>query len=589
VTYQINAGFVDNYYYGIRRFPYAVKTNVGANGKPHNPLTFADIDTAQVNLTDGAYPHGPIGSATANEVHNIGEVWCMMLLEVRVRIVNRLGFAAGNDRALQIVTDAMKLDVVSPTIIQARDSIIAADNAGYGGADVADIRNGFATRGAGAGASVTGTSTVVESFAIAEVAGPITFSDVLGNNNGVAEPGEDLIFTVPLTNLLSVTDGPVLATLGLYSTNYGSMAPGIQVVRTFAYRVPAGTPCGAVLNIPLAISSPNGTSSLSVPVRVGSASSTTTVFSENFDPPTTPPALPTGWTTTTSGVANTAWLTVTTNTVDVANCAFSLDVATVSDASLISPVIPITSANMQLSFSHRYNLESGFDGGVLELSMDGGAYTDILTAGGTFVQGGYSAALSSTSGNPFGGRRAWTGNHSTTLLTVATLPTNLNGHNVQFRWRLGCDQSVAATGWFVDSVVLGIINYSCASIDTDGDGIPDGYELAHGLNPNDPTDAAQDADGDGMSNLQEYLAGTDPQDPNSVLRITSASRDPLTGNVTISFTSVDGHTYAIERSASVQGPWTAVQSNIVGTGATLSVTDTTGAVLPIRFYRVRTP
>ena len=27
--------FTDNYYYGIRRFPYAVKTNVGANGKPH--------------------------------------------------------------------------------------------------------------------------------------------------------------------------------------------------------------------------------------------------------------------------------------------------------------------------------------------------------------------------------------------------------------------------------------------------------------------------------------------------------------------------------------------------------------------------
>lgn len=588
VTYQINPGFVDNYYYGIRRFPYAVKTTVGANGKPHNPLTFADIDTAQINLTDGAYPPGPIGSSTANEVHNIGEVWCMMLLEVRARMINRLGWAVGNNRALQIVTDAMKLDVASPTIIQARDSIIAADNAGYGGVDVVDIRNGFATRGAGAGASVSGTSTVVESFAPAEVPGPITFSDVLGNNNGVAEPGEDLTFTVPLTNMLAVTDSPVLATLGLYSTNYGSMAPGVRVVRTFAYRVPVGTPCGTLLSIPLVISSPNGTANLTVPVRIGSPSSTT-VFSQNFDPPTTPPALPAGWTTTTSGVANTAWITVTTNTVDVANCAFSLDVPTTSDASLISPVIPISSSSLQLSFSHRYSLESGYDGGVLELSVDGGAFTDVLTAGGTFVQGGYSGSVASGTGNPFGGRSAWTGTRSTTLSTVVNLPANLNGHNVRFRWRLGCDVSIALTGWFVDSVVISSINYYCASIDTDGDGIPDGYELAHGLNPNDPTDAAQDADGDGMSNLQEYLAGTDPQDPNSVLRITSANRDSLTGNVTISFTSVDGHTYAVEWSPSLTGAWSPVQSNIVGTGANLSVIDTSGAAQPIRFYRVRTP
>jgi hypothetical protein len=439
----------------------------------------------------------------------------------------------------------------------------------------------------GAGASVTGTSTVVESFAPAEVPGPITFSDSLGNNNGVAEPGEDLIFTIPLTNMLTVVDNPVVATLGIYSTNYGSMAPGVRVVRTFAYRVPAGTACGALLNIPLVISSPNGTANLNVPLRIGSGSSTT-LFSENFDPPaTTPPALPAGWTTTTSGVANTAWITVTTNTVDVANCGFSLDVPVTSDASLISPVIPITTSSPQLSFSHRYNLESGYDGGVVELSVDGGPFTDVLAAGGSFVQGGYSGSVS---GNPVGpGRAAWTGSHTTTLATIASLPATLNGHNVQFRWRLGCDVSVAVTGWFVDSVVLSSITYSCASIDTDGDGIPDGYELAHGLNPNNPSDAAQDADGDGMSNLKEYLAGTDPQDPNSVLKITSATRDQATGNVTISFTSVDGHTYAVERSTSLTGSWTPVQSNVVGTGAILSVIDTGAAGQPIRYYRVRTP
>jgi hypothetical protein len=46
--------------------------------------------------------------------------------------------------------------------------------------------------------------------------------------------------------------------------------------------------------------------------------------------------------------------------------------------------------------------------------------------------------------------------------------------------------------------------------DTDGDGLRDEWEIAHGLNPNDPSDAAKDLDGDGLTNLQEYAALTDP-------------------------------------------------------------------------------
>ncbi len=47
-------------------------------------------------------------------------------------------------------------------------------------------------------------------------------------------------------------------------------------------------------------------------------------------------------------------------------------------------------------------------------------------------------------------------------------------------------------------------------IDSDGDGIPDDWELEHGLNPNDPADASEDIDGDGLTNLEEYKLGTDP-------------------------------------------------------------------------------
>lgn len=197
------SAFTDNYYYGIRRFPYAVKTALGTNGRPHNPLTFADIDPAQINLTDGAFPPSSlIGAGNAFQVHNIGEVWAMSLLEVRARFITRLGFATGNQRILQFVTDGMKLDPVTPTLVQGRDAILAAANAGGGtAADIADIWAGFATRGLGvlASAASATSGTVVESFiAPGDPVPTFTINDVsaVEGNAGTT----NFAFTVSLAN-----------------------------------------------------------------------------------------------------------------------------------------------------------------------------------------------------------------------------------------------------------------------------------------------------------------------------------------------------------------------------------------------------
>ena len=46
-------------------------------------------------------------------------------------------------------------------------------------------------------------------------------------------------------------------------------------------------------------------------------------------------------------------------------------------------------------------------------------------------------------------------------------------------------------------------------IDTDGDGMPDEWEIANGLNPNDPSDANGDCNGDGYTNIEKFINGID--------------------------------------------------------------------------------
>lgn len=48
-------------------------------------------------------------------------------------------------------------------------------------------------------------------------------------------------------------------------------------------------------------------------------------------------------------------------------------------------------------------------------------------------------------------------------------------------------------------------------LDTDGDGMPDAWEKANGLNPNNPSDATLDCNGDGYTNIEKFINGIDSQ------------------------------------------------------------------------------
>ena len=144
--------FRENYYFGIRRYPYSTDL-------AKNPLTFKDIDSQQADPHAGVPKSQRRPFSGGNEVHDQGEVWCAILWEARANLIQKYGFATGNQLILQIVTDGMKLSPPDPNFVQARDAIILADQVNNGGANRTNLLNAFARRGLGLHATSPSSST----------------------------------------------------------------------------------------------------------------------------------------------------------------------------------------------------------------------------------------------------------------------------------------------------------------------------------------------------------------------------------------------------------------------------------------------
>jgi hypothetical protein len=475
--------YFGNFYYGIRRFPKAIMSSVGGPGnRPHNPLTFADVDSTQLNTGDGAF--APRGGGGADQVHNAGEIWSSALWEVRAKYVQRLGWAVGNRRALQYITDGMKLAPLGPTFLTERDAIIAAAIAGGSAADVADMWSGFAIRGMGFSASIQtpgsggGTARVTEAFDLPNLLQTPTFtvSDAAGNNNGFPEPGELLSITLPLSNSTGNTaTGVSVQLVGGGSANYGSIANGQTAAQQISYTVPQATGCGTALNLTFNATSSLGPTSFVRTIIIGAPQVT---FNENFDG-VTAPAFPAGWTAV-SVAGGINFVTGTTGPDTPANSAFALDPLTVGGGTdLTSPSIPITSAAATVSFRNKWSTEPGWDGGVLEISIGAGPFQDVIAAGGAFVSNGYNGILGAGTNNPLANRNSWNGDSGGYVTSVVRLPAAAAGQSVRLRWRFGADDNTAAVGWNVDTIAV-TGNYTCsvpptnsARADFDGDGRTD--------------------------------------------------------------------------------------------------------------------
>jgi len=475
LTNQAFNGYNTNYYYGIRRFPLAVKS-FRFEDRSHNPLTFADADQTQLNVNDGAYGRGPFGSTTADQVHNLGEIWSSMLWEVRARFIARLGWSVGNRKALQLVTDGMKLSPLGPNFLNSRDAILAAAQASSAApeaaADVADVWAGFATRGLGLNASIqnvgtgSGNARVTEAFNSPNLiqSPSFTVSDPIGFPNGYPDIGETVTLNIPLGNFTGATaNNVVLQIPGNGSANYGTIINGNTVTMPISYTVPGNAACGSTIELSLNVDSSLGPVTFIRSLVVGAP---VIAGSQNFDS-ITAPNIPANWFSTSinNGVS---FETVSSVFESSPNSAFALNPDTVGGGTdLTSEIFSITSPSAEVSFRHRFLTEAGWDGAVLEITIgSGGIWNDIVAAGGTFKQNGYNGSLANGTNNPLANRPAWQGSSNSWITTVASLPPSAAGQIVRFRWRFGADTNTAPVngGWHIDNIQV-VGSYQCVVID----------------------------------------------------------------------------------------------------------------------------
>jgi hypothetical protein len=134
-----------------------------------------------------------------------------------------------------------------------------------------------------------------------------------------------------------------------------------------------------------------------------------------------------------------------------------------------------------------------------------------------------------------------------------------------------------------------------ALADPDSDGLPNWFDYAAGTNPRDSDsdgdgtpDALEDPDGDGLTNLAEYRSGTDPLDPESFLGLVSPPGAGSPAGLLIRWMSKTGKVYSVNRSSNLAEvpAFTSLAAGVQGQVDFTTYTDTTAAADSPHIYRI---
>jgi uncharacterized repeat protein (TIGR01451 family) len=459
------------YYFGIRRYPYSTDMT-------RNPLTFKHVANGVALPVGPPVAFGNTGSSNA-EVHNTGEVWAMMLWECYAGLLRdtlggspRLTFHDAQDRMKRYLIAALKITPSSPTILEARDAVLAVAAAGDP-ADYVAFRTAFAKRGAGAHAIApdryaSDNAGAVEDFTVGAdlqfVAATLDDAAESCDRDGVLDHGEYGRLTVTLQNVgtvaLSATTAKLTTTSpGLWYPDgttlaFPAVAVGGTVSATLRVAYPATVTGIQPLDLQIDYTDAQMTAVQTKIIEfrantneVASATATDTVEARAS-------AMTNGFATTAGNVA--PWHRIEITGMEH---AWHLDnTIAPADQSLISPAFTVAAGGaVSVQFDHTWGFDLLAaaawhpDGGVVEMSVNAGDYVDIGTPAYNGVITTYA-----TSPNPLKGRSAFIGVSTGkvhTLLTQSVAP----GSTVRFRFRFGSDAFAlggAAVGWTIDNLAF---------------------------------------------------------------------------------------------------------------------------------------
>ncbi|AHM60069.1 hypothetical protein D770_09060 [Flammeovirgaceae bacterium 311] len=411
-TYVMDEGTDGN---GIRPAPYSTDMAV-------NSYTYGDISNPEISV-----PHG------------VGFIWATMLWDMTWNLIEEYGYDAdiyngkgGNNLALQLVIDGLKLQPCSPGFIDMRDAILAADQINNGGANQCHIWQAFAKRGLGYSAQQGSTSDLtdgVEAFDMPPSCQPnmainlkatpspvkdgtnLTYTISVRNHTEASVPGVQITDTLPAnTTFVSATDGSFKN--GVVKFKRTKLDQGQTIERSFT-------------------------------VKVNTGGGTTVLFSDDMENGGA------NWTAR-HDVGLSDWKLSTANPHSGSSSWFAVDPDAFSNQSLILKTPVRLPANALLRFWHDYNTEAGYDGGVVEITTNGGlTWTDL---GADMIQNGYNGEIPLLNASTVQGP-AFTGGSNGYIQTIVDL-SRYSGKQVQIRFRMGSDVLTGATGWYVDDVDL---------------------------------------------------------------------------------------------------------------------------------------